>query len=260
MTRGDVTHSSCSTRHHASGGTASSQTGKRLGSPSLASSSPYCVKGLYKPGRHGGSEDCSSITDDNRCCFTATHLHGCKADRRACVCRYASIGVACLRREFDATKDFGKLLGLTLQLLDGPGAWVLAGFPCTAGESDEDGFEAMVEEAQTIAGCRLNRKGTVRVHVCVRVYIPVCARMRMRVRYVRVLHHLTPEDGPVHARYCRCHSVSQIYPGEDFPFCPHRPTARFLLAEVASQDGNGTAATTSAEAAVTTAATTTTAA
>ena len=24
------------------------------------------------------------------------------------------------RREFDATKDFGKLLGLTLQLLDGP--------------------------------------------------------------------------------------------------------------------------------------------
>ena len=25
-----------------------------------------------------------------------------------------------LRREFDATKDFGKLLGLTLQLLDGP--------------------------------------------------------------------------------------------------------------------------------------------
>ena len=25
-----------------------------------------------------------------------------------------------LHREFDATKDFGKLLGLTLQLLDGP--------------------------------------------------------------------------------------------------------------------------------------------
>lgn len=30
--------------------------------------------------------------------------------------------------EFDATKDFGKLLGLTLRLLDGKGSWILAGF------------------------------------------------------------------------------------------------------------------------------------
>ena len=42
----------------------------------------------------------------------------------------------------------------------------------------------MVEEAQVIAGCRLNRKPT-------------------------------------------------IWPGADFPFCPHRPTARWLIAEVA---------------------------
>ena len=42
----------------------------------------------------------------------------------------------------------------------------------------------MVEEAQVIAGCRLNRKPT-------------------------------------------------LWPGADFPFCPHRPTARWLIAEVA---------------------------
>ena len=41
------------------------------------------------------------------------------------------------------------------------GALVLAGFPCTAGVTDEDGFEAMVEEAQSIAGCRLRRNPTV---------------------------------------------------------------------------------------------------
>jgi hypothetical protein len=26
--------------------------------------------------------------------------------------------------------------------------------------------------------------------------------------------------------------VGRVNPGQDFPFCPHRPTARFLLAEV----------------------------
>lgn len=32
------------------------------------------------------------------------------------------------------------------------------------------------------------------------------------------------------------HRCSQVWPGVDFPFCPHRPTARFLLAEVVAMD------------------------
>lgn len=47
---------------------------------------------------------------------------------------------------------------------------MLAGFPCTAGATNEDGFEAMVDEAQTIARCRLRRKPTVsNVHPSKRV-------------------------------------------------------------------------------------------
>ena len=90
--------------------------------------------------------------------------------------------------EFDASQHFGQLLGLALQLLDGPGSVILAGFPCTAGHSDKDGFEEMVAEAQTIAGVAIRRKPT-------------------------------------------------IWPGQDFPFCPHRPTARFFVAELGEASG-----------------------
>ena len=38
----------------------------------------------------------------------------------SCLVRHVTVFSPQLCRDFDATKDFGKLLGLTLQLLDGP--------------------------------------------------------------------------------------------------------------------------------------------
>jgi 23S rRNA G2069 N7-methylase RlmK/C1962 C5-methylase RlmI len=104
--------------------------------------------------------------------------------------------------EFDASEDFGQLLGLCLQVVSGPGAIVLAGFPHARALGDEeDHFRKMIAEAEAMAGVRL------------------CPMQ---------LPPGVEDQGQGYA----VAGVGRINPGCDFPHCPHRPSARFLLAEV----------------------------